>query len=170
MSYLNSFEKEGEFIFHLKSENRRIYSLVTNVNEKFVFISNIQGHKNIDLIKNFTKQCFGMRPHNLLLYCVIEFYRNIFNIEKLCGIKKECHIYNELNKKERIKFDYDHFFREIFKDKLTEKKCWYIMPNIYPLKPISDIKKKKRSMYKKRYQMLNDISEKFKEFKCLKNV
>ncbi len=97
-----------------------------------------------------------MRPHNLLFFCVTEFCRSIGG-QTLYGISNTHHIYKSHKKTEqRIHFDYDNFWCD-FTDQPLEN-AWFSIACYYPRKAIADIKSKKRSMYRKRYEMLDNIA------------
>ncbi len=150
--------KEGEItiFFEDKKSLNSIFKITGLLSKNIFYIGCIQGQTSNDVIRGLTKECFGMRPHNFLLYCLMEFSRNL-GCKSIYAIKSDSHVYTIKGKtKDRISFNYDTFFKEL--NVISETPSWHILDIKYPLKDISEIKSKKRSMYKKRYALLENIS------------
>jgi len=163
VSYFEQFEKEGDLTFYLEDANsgQFIYTMTGIFSSEGFMIGGFQGGIDNAMMRTLTKTCHGMRPHNLLFFCATEFCRAL-GCETICGISRENHISNQKNKtKERIQFDYNNFWGD-FTDQ-QEHGGWYTMTCQYPLKPIEDVKSKKRGMYRKRYLMLDQISSSIKK-------
>ncbi|MDQ6990218.1 MAG: DUF535 family protein [Mariprofundaceae bacterium] len=88
-------------------------------------------------------------------FCVTEFCRQLGCIN-IYGISNQAHVSQSHHKtKDRIKFDYDAFWSEM--TAIKEDEHWFSMPYKYPQKDISEVKTKKRGMYRKRYLILDEI-------------
>ena len=86
----------------------------------------------------------------------MEFSRNL-GCSSIYAIKNNFHVSNaRARTRGKILFDYDTFFREL--NVISETLSWFILSTSYTLKNISEIKSKKRSMYKKRYELLENVS------------
>jgi uncharacterized protein VirK/YbjX len=75
---------------------------------------------------------------------------------QVLGVRPEWHVYqNETKSQGKIGFDYETFWQEVggvgFDD------AWYALPIDYPHKPIEEVEQKKRSLYRKRYALLNEV-------------
>ncbi len=155
--YFEQFEKEGEWTFFLEDieSGERLYAVTGMFIQDAFVIGCFQGKKDIAMMRSFTKQCHGMRPHNMLFFCVTLFCKAM-GCSQIYGVSNEAHTYNAHRKtSERIQFDYNQFWLNFTSSPV--KNGWYIMPCHYPLKNIEDVKSKKRGMYRKRYEMLDMI-------------
>jgi len=157
ITYMRFLEREGEIMLNLtQHDGTRIYSMAGTFYEGDFYISGIQGYKDIELIRKYTKACFGMRPHNLLFYALLTFLKNL-GVARVFAISNEEQIYNEKKTKKKVLFDYEDFFEDIYAKTLTQEDGWFLLDLDYPLKPIEEVKSKKRSMYKKRYALLESM-------------
>ncbi|MBR6026824.1 MAG: DUF535 family protein, partial [Neisseriaceae bacterium] len=149
---------EGFFAIQLQKGNERLYDASFALLEnKQLLIASIQG-SNLDNapeeIKLATKQLHGIRPAFLLVHI----FKMLCEIKQfqLLGIPKKNQAKYRFNDSSRLLFDYDAFWVEnggAFKDN------YYYIPNIIEQKSMDDIPSKKRSMYKKRYEMLSNIKQ-----------
>ena len=149
---------EGFFAIQLQKGNERLYDTSFALLEnKQLLIASIQG-SNLDNapehIKLATKQLHGIRPAFLLVHI----FKMLCEIKQfqLLGIPKKNQAKYRFNDSSRLLFDYDAFWVEnggAFKDN------YYYIPNIIEQKSMDDIPSKKRSMYKKRYEMLENIKQ-----------
>jgi uncharacterized protein VirK/YbjX len=157
ISYMPFLQREGEIMFSLvKKDQTRVYTIAGVFYNKSFYISAIQGYKDINLIRQYTKDCYGMRPHNLLFFALLSFLKSL-NIQHIFAITNGNQIFNEKKTKKNVLFDYKDFFMDIYTKEPVQKYGWFVLDLMYPLKHIEDIKSKKRSMYKKRYTLLNSI-------------
>ena len=152
-------KKEGDITIYLETQNpiNKIFKITGLLSEETLYIGCVQGQTTKEQIQQLTKEFFGMRPHNFLLYCIMEFAKNL-GCKNLYAIKNDFHVSKATAKtRERISFDYNEFFKEL--NLISETKSWSVIDINYPLKDISEIKSKKRSMYRKRYALLENISK-----------
>ena len=149
---------EGFFAIHLQKGNERLYDASFALLEnKQLLISSIQGSSLDNAqeeIKLATKQLHGIRPAFLLVYI----FKMLCEIKQfqLLGIPKKHQAKYRFNDFSRILFDYDAFWLE--NGGALKENYWY-MPNIIERKSMGDIPSKKRSMYKKRYEILDEIQK-----------
>ncbi|MBR7003235.1 MAG: DUF535 family protein [Neisseriaceae bacterium] len=149
---------EGFFSINLQKGNERLYDASFALFEpNQLLIASIQGKKGdtaAEEIKWATKQLHGIRPAFLLVYI----FKMLCEIKQfqLLGIPKKHQAKYRFNDFSRILFDYDAFWLE--NGGALKENYWY-MPNIIERKSMGDIPSKKRSMYKKRYEMLDEIQK-----------
>ena len=158
LQYDHFSRHEGEITIFFEDRNslKKIFKITGLLSKNIFYIGGVQGQTSNDLMRSLTKECFGMRPHNFLLYCLMEFSQNL-GCSSLYAIKNNFHVSNaRARTRGKVLFDYDAFFREL--NIIAETPSWNILNAKYQLKDISEIKSKKRSMYKKRYELLENIS------------
>ncbi len=140
-----------------KSTNQRIYQCTfVMLNQHDLLIASMQGPKaeeNVDLAK-LTKVFFGLRPHYLLIQILREFAQNI-GIQNIYGIPYAKQIRTRLYRN-KVKFDYDAFWQDCGGQ--WAKNNYYQLSMHDTRKDMADIASKKRSMYKKRYAMLDTLA------------
>ena len=156
---INSLDPlEGFFSINLQKGDERLYSASFALLEnKQLLIASIQGSSTDNApeqIKLATKQLHGIRPAFLLVYI----FKMLCEIKQfqLLGIPKKHQAKYRFNDFSRLLFDYDSFWQENGAE--LKQNYWYI-PNIIERKSMDDIPSKKRSMYKKRYEMLDNIKQ-----------
>lgn len=163
---IDNLNKEGEMTILLsdfdgESLAKLTLSFIKIDNELCFFVGGIQGTKldrSNDRIKNITKTCHGIFPKKMLLESLV-FLGKQLGIKKILMAGNKSHIYNNWRYKKRLKFmhaDYDELWLSIG---ATEKADVYTTPCFIPRKSLSDIPSKKRSEYKKRFQLLDSIEE-----------
>ena len=149
---------EGFFAIHLQKGNERLYDASFALLEnKQLLIASTQGSSLDNApeeIKLATKQLHGIRPAFLLVHI----FKMLCEIKQfqLLGIPKKHQAKYRFNDFSRLLFDYDAFWADNGGE--LKQNYWYI-PNIIERKSMDDIPSKKRSMYKKRYEMLDNIKQ-----------
>ena len=110
-------------------------------------------------IKLATKQLHGIRPAFLLVHI----FKMLCEIKQfqLLGIPKKHQAKYRFNDFSRLLFDYDAFWADNGGE--FKQNYWYI-PNTIEQKTMEEIPSKKRSMYKKRYEMLANIKQQLNNF------
>ncbi len=168
IDYDDCFRKEGEYVIALYNSN---YLLpIASVAFSFEYISfgnyrcyvgAVQGAKknNENIFKNSQKLLFGLRPTNLVLNCLQEFSKNI-NINSLDGVSNKIQAnrkkhFIHLPKFHDISFNYDKFWLELGGKANGD---WFEIPIIASRRTYNEIITSKRSLYRNRYAMLDNIS------------
>jgi uncharacterized protein VirK/YbjX len=116
--------------------------------------SEVGGNDAKDVIKNVTKDFEGLRPQ-ILLITVLGMIAKLTGCSKLYGVRTNAHVYNAGRKIKRIKTDYDFFWGEAGGEEISSS--LYTLPLTYERKPIEEVKSNKRAMYRRRYELLDDI-------------
>lgn len=163
---LNS-QKEGELSLVLRAANDQIAAMCsfaferTSTGDYAMRIGRIQGVKDHDLLKRLEKIMHGLRPKSLMFFLAQELARAL-GVTKLFGVSNANQVY--INKVlipipglRRLSFNYDAFWLEV--GGVSEPNGWFRLPLAMEKRNLSETKPAKRSMYKKRYAMLDDISK-----------
>lgn len=172
--YENKFRKEGEFVLSLVlphwGEPVFFGAIGFESLEKENYIGRIgcvQGNQYLDkkVEKIAQKLMFGLRPKSLILFAIQEFMSNL-GIKKLYAVSQKIQVYRKrhlifLPRFHEIDFDYNQFWKE--SGGQPAENGWYILPVATPRKKIKEIPSKKRSEYRKRYKMMDEIALEIKE-------
>ncbi|WP_133405821.1 VirK/YbjX family protein [Parashewanella tropica] len=160
-------EREGSMGLILTNTlNQTIYSLSFTIygNDKpCLHIGNVQGandsvENRSKVIVELTRTCFGLRPKALILEVLLMLARH-WGVEQVTGVSNKGHIYQAMrytgSKKQSCRFNYDQFWQE-YEGTLLNKHLYQI-PTSPKRKCLDDLSTSKRSMYKKRYQWLEQM-------------
>ncbi len=170
LGYSEGFRKEGELALSFDCE--QLGGRVTSVAFSFEEIKKgewagivgcIQGHKSQQVDEAFKltqKLLHGLRPNAFIFYTSQELLRNL-GLQTIYGIGRSIHV--SINKhlinlpwKQNISFDYNKFWLEAGGHSINDD--WYELPLVPIRKSIQEVKSQKRSMYSKRYEMLDSLS------------
>ena len=158
--------KEGEFTLSLVKDDNRIISLSFSVEKmednKFVAcVGCVQGHSLDDknLTKNIHKLMYGIRPKSFIIY-VAQMLFKILDCKDILLVDNNSRPHGrkhliQLPWIHDISFDNDETWKEL--GAIKSSNGWFKLPLIPQRKPIDEIKSKKRSEYKKRYNLLDDV-------------
>ena len=149
---------EGFFAIGLTDANQRtIYSAsFTFLADNRLLIASIQGPKGDeaqDLVRQATKLLHGVRPMFMLVNA-FKVFAEALNC-RLEGIPHKRQAKYRWNDSAKLLFNYDEFWQEN-EGKLAEN-YWQI-PTALERRPLEDIQSKKRSMYRKRYDMFDQMT------------
>jgi len=160
------FKREGELVLNIFLSEQRLYSLAFTlglVDGKMVaYIGGIQGVSLVNIMqlyKQITKSLHGMRPRDFLIN-VLKILCLQIGVEEILAISNKNRHHNH-----KYFSNYDH------DDALTDyDKAWIeqgfekSLNGFYSTKvninrrPLTDLPSKKRSMYRKRYALLDEIT------------
>lgn len=167
-SIFTDFEKEGEFnLICNNSLGNQLAKLTFAIDKgNSIIIGGLQGMVKIgdtEEIKQATKNFYGLFPKRLL----IELLYSLFSDNKKIAVGNEGHIYlslrYKLKKTRKINADYDEFWESLGASK--RDKVFWSLPKILIRKNIEDIESKKRSQYRNRYKILDDLKILVYDFK-----
>lgn len=155
------YENESEVLISLYC-HEKIISICFNFTmdengDDGIFISSMQGSSNKNfpelknMIKEFTKKTGGMRPQMFLIFA-LTVIASFYNLKKILALKTNLHL-----KRKRIKANPDAFWAD-FGGKPANKTV-YSIPLIYERKSIESVRTNKRSMYKHRYHLLDNVEQ-----------
>ena len=165
-----TFRKEGELSVSIldSQSNTRMYSCAFSFgkerNRYAMFIGAVQGPEK-DVVdaalktKEITKKTHGIMPKNLVVI-VAMMIAKFYNINHdFYAIRSCSHIYQSLRynmSKNRVSFDYDSLWAEF--DAIEYDRSFVKIAD-YQRKDIASVPSKKRSEYRKRFSLLDEINE-----------
>ncbi|MEG9488393.1 DUF535 family protein [Mannheimia indoligenes] len=160
---LNDIEPaEGYFAVSLRYQNQKVYdSSFTLLEPNKLLIASIQGSNAENaqkLIKIVTKKLNGIRPMFMLI-CLFKMISEHYALQ-LCAIPHKYQAKYRFNDNARLLFNYDEFWQENGAELKGE---YWELSNTIEQKSLDDIPSKKRSMYRKRYEMLDILSQNIKQ-------
>ncbi len=160
------FRKEGEIALFLELEGvaGSVSGLAFSCEQEqewVALVGGFQGRKGGDeeTIKLATKAMHGLRPKNLLVLVLQELAQTL-GIGALRGVGNEVQVYRSrlnhpLIPKRNIRFDFDAHWTEI--GAVKREDGWFELPQTTPRREPQEIKPNKRSLYAKRYRLLDDL-------------
>lgn len=165
------FLREGELVINIFREDLRVASIAFSTcvydNEKIAFIGAIQGihsgvstEESLEIYRMLTKDFEGLRPRSLLLE-VLKMVLAQLSIQKIYAISEQRrhhrHAYFGNNQDTVFKSDYNAFWEE-HGGILNAENGFYELPLNLSIKDLSEIASKKRSLYKRRYEVIGEIN------------
>ena len=150
---------EGMWSLSLRdSEGKRLYMATFALVDGRLLAASIQGpagEEAKDLVRSLTKQLHGLRPQQLMV-TALQYFSTSLNLGGVVGIAQEHQVKLRWRLKKRVKMNYDLFWQE--NGATLESDGYWHLPQDSPRKDLAKIESKKRSMYRKRYQMLDNIA------------
>lgn len=151
----------------LEYDNEEIYSaqfsFLNDRNSYNLSIFGFQGRNtcSLDTLKIITKKLHGVRPRNLMIFLIREICNNL-NINTIKALSSQKHIMNCTRVKNNNNFfaEYNQYWEE---ENGEKEGNFYNIPVEETRKTMEEITSKKRSMYKKRFTMLDDFKERIAE-------
>ncbi len=161
------FRKEGEISLFLELEG--VHGPITGmalsieqVGGGIALIGGFQGRRGGDeeTIKLATKAMHGLRPKNLMVLLAQELAQAL-GLSGLQGVGNRIQVFrarlnNPLVPVRNIRFDFDALWLEV--GGTPQQDGWFGLPLSTPRRGPEDIKPNKRSMYAKRYALLDELS------------
>lgn len=169
LEYSDQFRKEGELALTLESEQcggriaSAAFSFIQDEQQNWTcLLGCIQAHVSKENFKLSQKLLHGMRPNAFIVNALQELLNNL-ECHTLLGVGNTIQAHRKkhfihINRFHKINFDYDNFYHEMGGKSLEND--WYTLPLTPERKDLKEIKSKKRSLYRKRYELLDGISEK----------
>lgn len=163
-----NLDKEGEATLVMLNEEGNALAWLTftlcEINGKStLFIGGLQGAKSWvphEAIQQATKACHGLFPKRLLLEATCQLARH-FNVEQILAVSNSAHIYRswryEKKKKGKLHADYDSFWQSMSGELQTSG--FFRLPESVARKPLEEIASKKRAEYRRRYTLLDAMSD-----------
>lgn len=163
------FMREGELVLNLFQGDLRIASIAFTLcrtdTELCIFIGAVQGiHKGVEserslsIYRDLTKDFEGLRPRSFLIE-VIKYIAINIGVEKIYavgdGYRHHRHPYFGAHKALELAANYDVIWLEHGATP-SEREDFFEIPMILSRKPLDSIASKKRAMYRRRYELLDD--------------
>lgn len=165
------FVREGEIVLNIFHHDLRVmsvaFSLGHNNNEIALYVGGIQGiysgfssEKSLETIKQLTKDFNGLRPRSFVI-AMLRIIATHIGATKILAIdqlhRHHWHPYFKLASKIINKTNYDEIW--IDNGGVAGNDGFYQLKTSTAHKDLSEIDSKKRSMYRKRYEMLDQIEQ-----------
>ncbi|STO53534.1 arginine ABC transporter membrane protein [Canicola haemoglobinophilus] len=162
---------EGFFAMDIRNKQGKhlydsAFSFITGNKLLMTSIQGPSGDNAQELVKFTTKQLHGVRP----MFMLVNAYKLLaqtLDLE-LLGITHKNQGKYRWNDNDRLLFNYDDFWQENGAS-LNAQGYWQL-PLEIERKPLEDIQSKKRSMYRKRYEMLDTTAQKIRTFFIKENL
>ena len=137
------------------AQDRLIYLATFAQVDDAILVAVIQGPNDEDskeIVKLLTKKCHGLRPASLMVYAM-KLLTKTLGFKQLKGIPQKYQNKSRIVQSKRYTVDYD----AIFGENGGELKDYWQLPLEIESKSLDQIESKKRSMYRKRYAMLENL-------------
>ncbi len=169
------YQNEGAMGIRLcDSQGREIYTLSFHIGlghgfDNAIFIGALQGpndriENRQELITLLTRSLNGLRPKALMVE-ILYMVAQQLGINELFGVSNAGHIHQSDKysdaKRAQMSFDMDALWGEY--NGVASGKTLYTLPSTPERKDIASLKAKKRSLYRKRYAWLDEVSVKTAE-------
>ncbi|MDK4680340.1 DUF535 family protein [Kingella negevensis] len=150
---------EGLWSLSLRSkENERLYAASFGfLPDNSLLIASLQGPRGDDgkeKVRVLTKEFYGLRPQ-ILTVAVLQMLAKYAKCARIVGIAQAQQVKLRGSLKKRVAMNYDEFWQEC--DGQLQADGYWLLPAAYERKDEAEIASKKRSMYRKRYEMLDKI-------------
>lgn len=163
------FQKEGELLLQVHLENRALFAISFSfyqlAEEKpILMVGGLQGLVRGDdhsLIREATKFCYGLFPKKLLCEALMEF-ANQLGINSVYLVCDNAHIYKSWRYRKELSADYDSVWCELGASKINEQFYELRYPIVH--KSIDELESKKRSEYRKRLALFDELKNKMRIF------
>jgi uncharacterized protein VirK/YbjX len=126
-----------------------------------IFIGGLQDCKRANAREDvvaITRGLFGLRPKALLLFAVQQIATG-WDMHNLRAVSNETR--DLRRRKQGIRADYDEFW--IDSGGQLQADGNFTLPVVFTPRPLSEIKPNKRGMYRRRYQMLEELGEQIQQ-------
>ncbi len=161
------FDREGEVTLVLKYNNTTLaslsFSVIKNAGLTSVLIGGLQGpRKDVsnDIIREATKASFGLFPKRVLME-VLFILAEQCEVKQIFAVSDDNHVFRSLryrhSKKDHLFASYSEFWSSLYGE-LTDEGL-YALPLAMPRKELEQIASKKRSEYRRRYELLDGLAE-----------
>lgn len=158
-------EREGEANMFLYMEDTLLAALTFSIVQRdgglTLIVGGFQGaHRSTphEVIKQATKSCYGLFPKRLLLESLQRIAAET-GVRRILAVSDTGHVFRSLRYRHRKKNVFVASYNE-FWDSISATPCssaLYDVPLELPRKPMEDIASKKRSEYRKRYTLLDEL-------------
>lgn len=165
--------KEGALTLEVTMNAQHIYRVnfwlaAGSIKNSEIYVGALQGAKNGLLMhKELTKQCWGYRPKNLVMFA-LRVFANYINASKIYAVSNYgFYANNHLRVNRKLKTSLDGFWQELGGTQAADAR-FYVLPLAEARKSLSDIPSHKRNVYRKRFAFLDrlelDIKKSMRDF------
>lgn len=163
------FVREGEIVLNLFKEEFRVMSIAFTLarenGELLMYVGAIQGmspsERSLEKFRMLTKELEGVRPRDFLVE-VLRVLAKHLAVSKILGIadsyRHHRHAYFANYHLNTLKASYDEVWFE--QGGIVYSDDFYSIPLDKPRKNLSEVSSNKRAMYRRRYELFDDILQK----------
>ncbi len=173
LGYDGTFRREAELALSIvNGEGQRLYScafsLAGSVDRLILMIGSMQGPEPAvdnaqDRVRELTKEGHGLRPKSLLVQLVLQLAQAMGAAEVL-AVRKRAHVFQakrySSKQKANLQADYDELWQEF---DARDVDANFVALQAQPRKPLEEIASKKRAMYRRRYEWLDQLVQEMSE-------
>lgn len=163
------YSREGFFTLALFDKLGKIMTVAFSIDfstaKPRLLIGSLQATPvdGLNRIRHVTHEMFGLQPRLFLIH-LLKVFGKILGVQEIEAISDDNHVYNSLRYRRRLKNkfqSYDTFWSEIGTPAPNEN---FNLDIGIHRKPIDEYPSKKRSEYKKRFALLDEIENKIEQF------
>lgn len=163
------YSREGFFTLVLFDKLGKIMTLAFSIDFSIpkprLLIGSLQATPvdGLNRIRHATHEMFGLQPRMFLIH-LVKVFGNILGVQEIEAISDNNHVYNSLRYRRRLKNkfqSYDAFWEEIGTQSYNGN---FNIDIAIHRKPIEEYPSKKRSEYRKRFALLDEIEAKVQDF------
>lgn len=153
--------REGHLALNLFNGDHRAYSLSISLFKDTVFIGGLQGRSSpraLELYRDMTKDLHGLRPRDFILD-VLRMLVPILGVNKIHAVADRHRYFRHPFFGGRLDTAIALNYDDVWRDRGGEMVCatHFSLPIKTVRRSLEEVSSKKRSMYRKRYEMLDDI-------------
>ncbi len=166
LQFTDGDRKEGLMVLEISLDNVRVYQVnfwfapAKDGTTPALWVGALQGANADDaqdIIKKLSKHFAFLRPKNLMMHIVQAFARET-GCGKLYAVANHgYYAQNGVRVDRKLKTDLDEFWRELGGTELSEDARFFDIPLDEIRKSESEMKPNKKSMYRKRFKMLDEL-------------
>ncbi|EOI5796054.1 VirK/YbjX family protein [Cronobacter dublinensis] len=171
ISSAHKAEREGESTLWLHCEDVLLasltFSVVRDATGYGIAIGGLQGPRRSvphEAIRDATKACYGVFPKRLLME-VLWLMAGQFGMTHFEAVSNDGHVFRGLryrfSKGRHFFASYDEFWESIGGERRGAR--YFALPLVAARKPLEEVASKKRSEYRKRYELLDSLAEQWRE-------
>ncbi|MBR3723519.1 MAG: DUF535 domain-containing protein [Selenomonadaceae bacterium] len=170
LRFYPGLRKEGLLSLCLKLNERDLYQVVfwlgeDSENKPSLFIGAMQGPNGNDAkdtVKRVTKLCNGYRTKNLSIFLTRAFART-FGIQRIYAVTNGgYYANNHIRLDRKLKTSFEDFWKEVGGEPTGDSR-FYALPLTEARKSENEIPTRKRAVYRRRFQMLDEVEENLTE-------
>ena len=162
LNFNRSHRKEGLMTMNLSLGEQRVYLAsfwigADGNGKKSLWIGSLQGSQGeLQMSRDLTKHFFGYRPKNLMIYALRALARQL-QLNKIYAVSNDgFQASHHISAKRRLKTSLDEFWQET-QGKRTADFRSFTLPLIEQRKSLEEVNTKKRNLYRKRFELLDEI-------------
>ncbi|MEZ9260537.1 VirK/YbjX family protein [Vibrio splendidus] len=168
--YEERYQKEGDMSLVLQSQDDGNFYTISFIlghenGGRCIKIGGLQGpcssESSNEKIKNLTRKLYGQRPKSLMV-SLLNILAQIWEVETILAVKAQSHTYAAKRYRNgRIKTDYNALWIELGGTEYDRN--FYSLSVNAPRRDIEVMSRSKRSMYRRRYEWLDNTKTTFEE-------